>query len=814
MKNSKCRIGRKAQAARRIAGLLVSGTLAGTLAAGGAGAVTATAATWSENADYIFEYLTQELGYTEAAACGIMANIRCESTFNPHAWNAGGGSYGLCQWTGGRYGRLQSWCRSNGYDYTTIDGQLAYLEYELNNHYPGVEAYLRSVENTQDGAYDAGQYYCYHFEAPASRGSVSVYRGGLASGTFWDSYRPAEWYQVDGVWHYILRDGSYQTDWLTIDDETFFFDNDGNRISGWRSVDGERYYFDEDGVMATGWKKIDGRSYYFGEDGSLITGVLRDGEDWYLLDDYGNVQASAAMKEFAPVWIASAAEESAQEETSLASAEAESAEDMAEDSEVRNETSVASSESSPAEDKAQAAAAQEETDSASVQEADPQPAVSAPIPFALGSAQKKDEGAGAPLSLLTASAGQEEEADGDTQEEEKLSSVEQLLRAAEQAEETQETPEDDYLAAAQAMQAAAMSADEDASGDEDSSGALPAGLPGDSIKDLTLALPEFKENPLVSEEHPAMSASVTEEQDADDEEAEEIPGPVWTAEPAQETEEDTTDADTEDADADTEDGDADTESGDVKESDPDTESGSEKADEDDAEAGSDQEDETEESDGGSTEDNAADEKDSADKDTEKEEKDSSGKDETADAGGTSEQADQSEEDENHSEDGEAAEDSKMTSDLENSDKETSGKEATDKEASDEEVSDEDEKKDEDQEIRIITDVEDDEENQVISSARSDGDEDKPSISLHNADDFLSELGEKDLEDTDKLLRQLREEDVLRAESGSGDDITEQVKVSVEQDEDDERLYIITFSVEHKGETTELSIEHHFEEDKR
>ena len=281
--------------------------MAGTLAAGVPAPMYA--ATWQENADYIFSILTQKMGYTEAAACGIMANIRCESTFNPHAWNAGGGSYGLCQWTGGRYGRLRSWCGSNGYDYTTIDGQLAYLEYELQNHYPGVEKYIRSVENTSSGAYDAGQYYCYHFEAPASRGSVSVYRGGLASGTFWSSYRPAEWYLVDGIWHYILRDGSYQTSWLTLEDKTYYFDEDGKRIVGWKTIDGNRYYFDNDGVMTTGWQKIDGRSYYFGNNGSLVTGLVHNGDEWFLLDEAGVVQASSAMESFAPVWIASAKEE-------------------------------------------------------------------------------------------------------------------------------------------------------------------------------------------------------------------------------------------------------------------------------------------------------------------------------------------------------------------------------------------------------------------------------------------------------------------------------------------------------------------------
>lgn len=318
MINKKCKVGKKTLAARRIAAILMTSTLAGTLAAGVPATIQISAASYSTNADYIFECLTKKLGYNEAAACGIMANIRCESTFNPHAWNAGGGSYGLCQWTGGRYGRLQSWCRSNGYDYTTIDGQLAYLEFELKNYYSGVENYLRSVPNTADGAYDAGQYYCYHFEAPASRGSVSHYRGGLASGTFWETYRPAEWYETDGKWRYLKRDGSYHTSWLTIDNKTYYLDENGYRVSGWKTIDGIRYYFDKNGVMATGWVKVDGKNYYFDEEGCLITGLVQDGGDWYLVNQDGEIKSSEEMGDFAQAWIPPSEEPG---HTSLASAD-------------------------------------------------------------------------------------------------------------------------------------------------------------------------------------------------------------------------------------------------------------------------------------------------------------------------------------------------------------------------------------------------------------------------------------------------------------------------------------------------------------
>ena len=306
MINKKCSLGKKAYAARRIAAILMTGTMAGAVAMGTPGLVQEVSAGYSANADYIFEYLTKRLGYSEAAACGIMANIRCESTFNPQAYNAGGGSYGLCQWTGGRYGRLRSWCGSNGYDYKTIDGQLAYLQYELQTYYRSVEDYLRSVENNSDGAYKAGQYYCYHFEAPASRGSVSVYRGGLASDTFWSAYRPAEWYEENEKWRYIKNDGSYHTSWLTVDNKTYYLDENGYRVTGWKTIDGKRYYFGADGAMASGWVKVDGKDYYFEEGGALATGLVMKGEDWYMLDQSGQIQASAAMKDFAQKWLAAA----------------------------------------------------------------------------------------------------------------------------------------------------------------------------------------------------------------------------------------------------------------------------------------------------------------------------------------------------------------------------------------------------------------------------------------------------------------------------------------------------------------------------
>lgn len=140
------------------------------------------------NEELIYLFLTQEMNLNCAAACGILANIRAESSFRPTAYNSSGGSYGICQWTGSRKTRLQNYCKDAGLDYTTLTGQLYYLEYELENHYTKTLTYIRGVENSAQGAYDAGYYWCYNFEVPANRESRSRSRGETARDTYWPKY--------------------------------------------------------------------------------------------------------------------------------------------------------------------------------------------------------------------------------------------------------------------------------------------------------------------------------------------------------------------------------------------------------------------------------------------------------------------------------------------------------------------------------------------------------------------------------------------------------------------------------------------------
>lgn len=141
----------------------------------------------TSNKDKVYTALVKE-GLSSAAACGVMANIEKESNFNPSAGSTSG-AYGLCQWTGNRRSNLFSFCNRNGYSSSSVEGQVAFLMYELRNSYSGVLNSLKSVANSADGAYNAGYRFCYDFERPANKGSRSSQRASVAKNSYWPSYK-------------------------------------------------------------------------------------------------------------------------------------------------------------------------------------------------------------------------------------------------------------------------------------------------------------------------------------------------------------------------------------------------------------------------------------------------------------------------------------------------------------------------------------------------------------------------------------------------------------------------------------------------
>lgn len=155
-------------------------------------AFSAQGASSKSNKSQVFSYLTQEIGFNTAAACGVMANMEHESGFDSSKvlYDSNGLlSGGLCMWNGGRFSSLKRFCNKNGYNYLSIYGQLKYLEHELkSDYYDHIYDYLKSVSNDPNGAYNAAYYWCYYFEIPANRSYHANKRGGAASSKYWNEF--------------------------------------------------------------------------------------------------------------------------------------------------------------------------------------------------------------------------------------------------------------------------------------------------------------------------------------------------------------------------------------------------------------------------------------------------------------------------------------------------------------------------------------------------------------------------------------------------------------------------------------------------
>lgn len=135
----------------------------------------------------IYRFLTEQIGLNTAAACGILANVERECDFRINLTSSDGG-YGIVQWTGVRNRNLKNWCKKNDYDYKTLEGQLRFLEYELNGSYSKILKTMKNIENSPAGAYEAAYYFCYNFEIPANRVQNSIRRGNIAKDTYWKRY--------------------------------------------------------------------------------------------------------------------------------------------------------------------------------------------------------------------------------------------------------------------------------------------------------------------------------------------------------------------------------------------------------------------------------------------------------------------------------------------------------------------------------------------------------------------------------------------------------------------------------------------------
>ena len=144
--------------------------------------------TTTTNQQKCFLFLSQCTDYNEAVACGIVSNMMTESSCRPNAVNSTGKYKGLCQWSPSRYDILVNWCTKNGYDPESLEGQLRFIKYDLSERYTAYHKYFLTVENTSQGAYDAGYYFCAKYERPANLETSSQKRGNNAKDVYWPKF--------------------------------------------------------------------------------------------------------------------------------------------------------------------------------------------------------------------------------------------------------------------------------------------------------------------------------------------------------------------------------------------------------------------------------------------------------------------------------------------------------------------------------------------------------------------------------------------------------------------------------------------------
>ena len=131
--------------------------------------------TEDELAEYAF-YLMSNLDINAAAAAGILVNIQFESGFDPNKLGDDGAAYGICQWRGYRLDQMVEFCDEYGYDPISMEGQLAFLVYDLQENYIYPYDLVRLVSDTPDGATDAAFYFCAYYEVPSDPDEESADR--------------------------------------------------------------------------------------------------------------------------------------------------------------------------------------------------------------------------------------------------------------------------------------------------------------------------------------------------------------------------------------------------------------------------------------------------------------------------------------------------------------------------------------------------------------------------------------------------------------------------------------------------------------
>ena len=176
--------------------------------------VYAASVTGKSQETEVYNFLRNDLFLNIAECSGVLANIQCESSFNEHTKcvdTNGLTSYGLIQWNGTRYTSLMNWCSDNGYDYTTVNGQMHYLKHEMETSEAYYWGKVKGKENTSEGAYWVGYDWARYFERCAEyyKGRAQwVERANLARDNYWPEYKEDSKDYTPGVYRVSTSSGS------------------------------------------------------------------------------------------------------------------------------------------------------------------------------------------------------------------------------------------------------------------------------------------------------------------------------------------------------------------------------------------------------------------------------------------------------------------------------------------------------------------------------------------------------------------------------------------------------------------------------
>lgn len=141
-----------------------------------------------ENAQLIYRFLTRVMGLPSSSACGALGNLEVLSTLDP---SLDQGGYGIGQWRGIRRDTLinnvQLWGKGSlgANAGTTLEGQLWYLKWELEENYASLLTALRSLPDTLDGAKSASALLLQRWESGGDTGQVALEKRRQAAAIYY-----------------------------------------------------------------------------------------------------------------------------------------------------------------------------------------------------------------------------------------------------------------------------------------------------------------------------------------------------------------------------------------------------------------------------------------------------------------------------------------------------------------------------------------------------------------------------------------------------------------------------------------------------